>query len=70
MVGCAEETGACAGTDGPLHECQEDFTVAECEDMNTRGVNGFDWAHYAGKSCPDIGYPLECSPGSFGKYCN
>jgi hypothetical protein len=69
MVGCAS-VGACAGTDGQFHECQQDFTADECEEMNTKGFNGYTWTHHPDKSCPDLGYGEECSYGSFRRSCN
>lgn len=70
VLGGCTSTGACAGSDGQFHECQENFTADECEEMNTKNFNGYDWAHHPDKSCPDLGYVEECLPGAFARSCN
>ncbi len=64
FLGCSLLDGACVGT-GPVEECKQGWTSAECADWNSTGVNGDTWTFYGGQSCQDLGYTVQISDGSY-----
>lgn len=63
LLGCPS-SGACVGF-GPVNECKQGWSKAECAEWDDLGVNGDSWTFYAGRDCADLGYPVECPDGSY-----
>ena len=64
--GCGSSGGACVGESSTGNGlCYQDWSESECQTNDDEQINGSGWEFFAGDSCADAGFPVECEGGVF-----
>ncbi len=63
-AGCGG-TGLCVSTGGSPEECHEGWDESECQDWNSRQVNGATWTFYGSGTCAEQGFSAKCPDGTY-----
>ena len=58
-------SGLCVSTGGRPEECHEGWSEAECQDWQTKKVNGATWRYYGSGTCQARGFTARCANGTY-----